>query len=316
MKKDFVSIIDLSAKEILDILQIAKKLKRELKQKGKNKKILENKTLAMVFEKPSLRTRLSFEIGMTQLGGHAVYLAPSDIGMGKRESVSDTAKVISSMADVIMARTFSHITVEELAKYSDVPVINGLSDLEHPCQILADLMTIWEVKRKLNGLRIAYVGDGENNVAHSLCLGSAILGINFACGSPKGFWMEKTIVEKAKQYAKKTKFTIIETDNPTVAVKNADVVVTDTWVSMGDEKEKEERLKIFKPYQVNKKLMNHAKKDAIFLHCLPAYRGNEVTAGVIDGSQSVIFQEAENRLHAQKALLVYLLNAYENKKNS
>lgn len=316
MKKDFVSIIDLSAKEILDILQIAKKLKRELKQKGKNKKILENKTLAMVFEKPSLRTRLSFEIGMTQLGGHAVYLAPSDIGMGKRESVSDTAKVISSMADVIMARTFSHITVEELAKYSDVPVINGLSDLEHPCQILADLMTIWEVKRKLNGLRIAYVGDGENNVAHSLCLGSAILGINFACGSPKGFWMEKTIVEKAKQYAKKTKFTIIETDNPTVAVKNADVVVTDTWVSMGDEKEKEERLKIFKPYQVNKKLMSHAKKDAIFLHCLPAYRGNEVTAGVIDGSQSVIFQEAENRLHAQKALLVYLLNAYENKKNS
>ena len=262
----------------------------------------------MIFEKPSLRTRVSFEAGMTQLGGHAIYLAPSDIGMGKRESVADTAKVVSSMADIIMARTFSHKTVKKLAKYSKVPVINGLSDLEHPCQILADLMTIWEVKGKLKGLTISYVGDAENNVTHSLCLGAAILGIHFKCGSPKRYWMKKNVVGNAKKIAQKTKSIILETDNPKEAVKDADVVYTDTWVSMGDEREKEKRLKIFKPFQVNKQLMRLAKKDAIFMHDLPAYRGNEVTADVIDGKQSVVFQEAENRLHVQKALLVYLLN--------
>ncbi len=261
----------------------------------------------MIFEKPSLRTRLSFETGMTQLGGHAIYLSPADIGMGKRELVSDTAIVTSSMVDAIMARTFSHETVEELAKYSKVPVINGLSDLEHPCQILADLMTIWEVKGKLKGLTVAYVGDAENNVTHSLCLACAILGINFQCGAPKGFWMKKEIVGKAKQYAAKTKAHIKETDDPKEAAKNADVIITDTWVSMGDEAEKAKRLKILEPYQINVKLMTKAKKDATFMHCLPAYRGNEVTSDVIDGPQSIVFQEAENRLHVQKALLVYLL---------
>ncbi len=261
----------------------------------------------MIFEKPSLRTRLSFEAGMTQLGGHAIYLAPADIGMGKRESVADTAKVVSSMADIIMARTFSHATVEEFAKYSKVPVINGLSDLEHPCQILADLMTIWEVKKKLKGLKIAYVGDGENNVTHSLCLAAMMLGMNFVCGSPNGFWMKNEIVWNAKELAQKTKAEIFQTNDPNKAVKNADVIVTDTWVSMGDEAEKEKRLKLFIPYQVNKKLMSYTKKDVIFLHCLPAYRGNEVTEEIIDGPQSVVFQEAENRLHVQKALLVYLL---------
>jgi len=265
----------------------------------------------MVFEKPSLRTRLSFETGMTQLGGHAIYLAPSDIGMGKRESIGDTAKVISSMVDVIMARTFSHETIEKLAYVSSVPVINGLSDLEHPCQILADVMTIWEMKKVLKGLNIAYVGDGKNNVTHSLCLAACKLGMNFSYASPKRFKMDTFILKKAKQCAIKTGSKIMETDNPSVAVNNADIVVTDTWVSMGNELEKEKRLKIFKEYQVNKKLMNYAKKDAIFLHCLPAYRGNEVTSDVIDGKQSVVFQEAENRLHVQKALLVYLLKKYE-----
>lgn len=265
----------------------------------------------MIFEKPSLRTRVSFETGMTQLGGHAIYLAPSDIGMGKRESVSDTAKVLSSMVNIIMARTFSHTTVTKLAKYSSVPVINALSDLEHPCQILADLMTTWEIKGILKDLTIGYVGDGENNIPHSLCLGAAILGMHFRCGSPKGYLMKKEVVGNAKKIAQKTGSKILETTDPKKAVEDADVVYTDTWVSMGDEKEKEKRLKTFKAYQVNKQLMKLAKKNAIFMHDLPAYRGNEVSADVIDGKQSVVFQEAENRLHAQKALLVYLLEKYE-----
>jgi len=302
-KHDFLSITDLSAKEILGIFTMALKLKKEFKGKGSNKEFFKGKTLAMIFEKPSLRTRISFEAEMTQLGGHAIYLGPADIGMGKRELISDIAKVISSMADIIMARVFSHRTVEELAANSIVPVINGLSDLEHPCQILADLLTILEVKGGFDGLTIGYVGDGENNVTHSLCLASAILGINFNCGSPKGYFMNKDVVAKAKIITKKTGVKILETILPQDAVKGADVVYTDTWISMGDEAEKEKRLKIFRPYQVNEKLMSFAKKDAIFMHDLPAYRGNEVSVEVIDGPQSVVFQQAENRLHAQKAIL-------------
>jgi ornithine carbamoyltransferase len=305
--RHFLSIFDLSAKEIWQLFVLAKKLKKELKEKGENTPLLKNKTLAMVFEKPSLRTRVSFETAMTQLGGHALYLAPADIGMGKRESISDVARVISSMADIIMARTFKHETIIELAKNSKVPVINGLSDLEHPCQILADYMTVWEKKGKLEGLTIGYVGDGENNVTHSLCLGAAILGMDFKYGSPKGYWMSEKVVGKAKKLVKKTDVKILATDNPKKAVENVDVVVTDTWVSMGDEAEKKQRMKIFKPYQVNQKLISLAKKEAIFMHCLPAYRGNEVASKVIDGKQSVVFQEAENRLHVQKALLLYLL---------
>jgi len=302
-KHDFLSITDLSVKEILGVFTMALKLKKEFKGKGSNKEFFKGKTLAMIFEKPSLRTRISFEAGMTQLGGHAIYLGPADIGMGKRELISDIAKVISSMADIIMARVFSHRTVEELAANSIVPVINGLSDLEHPCQILADLLTILEVKGGFDGLTIGYVGDGENNVTHSLCLASAILGINFNCGSPKGYFMNKDVVAKAKIITKKTGVKILETILPQDAVKGADVVYTDTWISMGDEAEKEKRLKIFRPYQVNEKLMSFAKKDAIFMHDLPAYRGNEVSVEVIDGPQSVVFQQAENRLHAQKAIL-------------
>lgn len=301
MKKDLLSITDLSSKEIWDIFSLAKKLKIELKNKGGNEPLLKGKSLALVFEKQSLRTRISFEIGMAQLGGHVVYLDPSDTGIGVRESEQDVAKVLSSMADLIAARTYAHQTIVNIAENSKIPVINALSDLEHPCQVLTDLFTIWEIKGKIKGLKIVYVGDGENNVVHSLCLGATILGANFACGSPKGYWMNKDIVKKAKKYGK-----VFETEDPKEAVKNADVMVTDTWVSMGDSY-KEERMKIFKPYQVNKDLMKLAKKDAIFMHCLPAYRGKEVTADVVDGNQSVVFQEAENRLHVQKALMIKLL---------
>ncbi len=304
-KRDFVSITDLTAKEIEKILKNAIILKKQLKA-GNKSFILQNKTLVMIFEKPSLRTRLSFEIGMTQFGGYAVYLGPSDIGLGKRESVEDIAKVASSMGDIIMARTFSHDAILQLAKYSSVPVINALSDLEHPCQILADFQTIMEVKKKLKGLTIGFMGDGNNNVTHTMLLGAVMLGVHFRCASPKEYWMDKEIVTKAEKIALKTKTKIFQTEDPAEAAENCDVIVTDTWVSMGNESEKEKRLKIFKPYQVNSAIMKLAKKDALFLHCLPAYRGKEVTVEVIDGPQSVVFQEAENRLHAQKALILFL----------
>lgn len=310
--KHFLSILDLSAKEIWQVFIMAKKLKNEWIKKGKNKQLLVGKQMVMLFEKPSLRTKLSFDIAISQLGGHAVYFGPREVGLGKRESVSDVSKVISSMSDLIVARVFKHQDLEELALNSKVSVINALSDLEHPCQALADLFTIWEinkfafsrgpkVKGKIEGLKIAYVGDGENNVAHSLCLGATMLGAIFACGSPKGYWLNSTIVSKAKKYG-----TVLETVNPKEAVKNADIVVTDTWVSMGDT-DKEKRMKIFKKYQVSRDLMKFAKKDAIFLHCLPAERGNEVSAEVIDGSQSVVFQQAENRVHTAKALILKLM---------
>lgn len=308
MKKDFLSITDLTAKEIWQVLIWAKKFKIELKTKGKNRPQLVDKQMVMLFEKPSLRTKLSFDIAMSQLGGHAVYFGPQEVGLGKRESIADVSKVISSMADIIVARVFSHQDLESLAQNAKVPVINALSNIEHPCQVLADLLTIWEIKGKLTGLTLTYVGDGENNVPHSLALGCALLGINFKCAAPYGFWMNKDIVETAKQLALNSGAQILETDNPKEAVGGADVVYTDTWISMGDEKERDRRLKIFKPFQVNQKLMKLAKRDVIFMHDLPAYRGNEVIAEVIDGSQSVVFKQAENRLHVQKALLVWILN--------
>lgn len=291
-------------------MKISKELKDEIKKTGiHTNEPYKNKTMAMIFEKPSLRTRVSFETGMTQLGGHAIYLAPSDIGMGNREEPRDVSTVLSSMVDVIMARTFKHSTVEDLAEHATVPVINALSDKEHPCQILADFMTIWEKKGTLEGLTLAFVGDGNNNVTHSLALGSGLLGMNFKVGAPQGFWMDPDVVKRAEALAATTGVKISQTDKPEEAVKDADVVITDTWVSMGAEAEKEQRLKTFKPYQVDAALMDKAKKDAIFMHCLPAYRGNEVSADVIDGPQSVVFPEAENRLHAQKGLLVFLSKA-------
>lgn len=306
-KKDFLSITDLSAKEIWQILNLAKKLKKELKEKGKNSPVLNNKQMVLLFEKPSLRTKLSFDIGFDQLGGHPVYFGPTEVGLGKREAVSDVAKVISSMADVIVARVFDHSQLVELAQHSKVTVINALSDLEHPCQALADMLTIWEIKDKLEGLTLAYLGDSNNNVTHSLALICAMLGVNFKCASPKEFWMNKEIVKKAKEFSKQSGAGILETEDPKQALKDADVVYTDTWVSMGTEAEKDKRLKAFRKYQVTATLMKIAKSSAIFMHDLPAYRGNEVEAEVIDGEQSVVFHQAENRLHGQKGLLYFLL---------
>ena len=308
MKKDFLSITDFTKKEIIDLIGLAINLKEEFISNGGNIPYLKNKTLTMIFEKPSLRTRVSFETAMTQLEGHAINLTQADIGMGKRESVMDVAKVTSSMTDIIMARVFKHSLIEELAKYSSTPVINGLSDLEHPCQILADLLTIFEIKKKIKGLKIVYFGDGENNITHSLLLASSIMGMNFTAVCPKDYWISKNIMKKAKEIATKNCSQIIETDNPKNTILNADIIYTDTWISMGLEKEKEKRLSIFPKYQVTTKLMSQAKDDAIFMHDMPAYRGYEVSSKVIDGKQSVVFQQAENRLHAQKALLVYLLD--------
>lgn len=305
--KHFLSISDLDKKEIWQIFKTAVKMKKELKRRSLNRPVLERKSLAMIFEKPSLRTRVSFEVGMTQLGGHALYLGPQDIQMGKRETPSDIGQNLSRMVNIIMARVFDHQVLVELASGSSVPVINALSDLEHPCQAMADLLTVWEHKGKLEGLTMAYSGDGENNVTHSLLLLCATLGVNFYCASPMGYNMKTMVVEKAKELAKKSGAKILETTDLKKAIKDADVVVTDTWVSMGDEAEAAKRLKVFPPYQINQKAMSLAKKDAIFLHCLPAYRGKEVTPEVIDGPQSVVFDEAENRLHAQKSIILYLL---------
>lgn len=307
MTRHFLSISDLNKKELDEVFDISHALKKELKKKGLHKKLpLLNKTLAAIYEKPSLRTRISFEIGMTQLGGHAIYLGPSDIQMGKRESAHDIGIVTSSMADLIFARTFSHQTVVELSQGSQVPVINGLSDYEHPCQALADFMTIEEEFGKRTGLKIVFVGDGNNNVTHSLALLAAVYGNHFAVAAPKGYEMRNDVREKFLNIAKKSKAVLTEVSDPLKAAQDADVVVADTWVSMGAEAEKEKRVKVFKPFQVTQNVMKHAKKKAIFLHCLPAYREMEVATGVIDGPQSRVYPEAENRLHAQKGLMVWL----------
>ncbi len=306
-KKHFLSITDLNTKQLWQVLLLAKKLKTQ--PQSSSFKPLEDKNAVLLFEKPSLRTKLSFDIAISSLGGHPIYFGPNEVGTGSREEPSDVAKVISGMADLIIARVYSHEQLEKLAASSQIPVINALSDSEHPCQTLADLLTIFEFKGKLEGLKIAFVGDGDNNVPHSLALACAILGINFSCASPKGYSLEPKIYAKSKLLAQQTGAKISQTIDPLEAVKNADVVYTDTWISMGDEAESEKRLKIFKPYQVNQKLMSHAKKDAIFMHDMPAYRGKEVSEEVIDGPQSVVFAQAENRLHAQRALLAYLFIA-------
>lgn len=310
MVKHLLSITDLKAKEIWQILIMAKRLKQELKEKGRHKPLLKNKQMVMLFEKPSLRTKLSFDIAANQLGGHAVYFGKQEVGLGERESISDVAKVISSMANLIVARVCSHKNLEELSHHSRVPVINALSNIEHPCQALADFLTILETKGKLTDLTLAYLGDGENNVTHSLVLGCALLGINFSCAAPKDYWMNKDVVKKAKELSKISGAKILETEDPKEATENVDIVYTDTWISMGDEKEKKKRLLTFEGFQVNQNIMRLAKADAIFMHDMPAYRGQEVTQEVIDSSKSVIFQQAENRLHAQKALMLYILGPY------
>jgi len=299
--KNLLTLSELSQNEFSKLIDFSIKLKNELK-KGGNKPLLKNKTLTMIFQKPSTRTRVSFEVGMFQLGGKAITLSSNDMQLSRGESIEDTARTLSRYTDCIMARVYDHNLLENLSKYSSVPVINGLSDSFHPCQILADVMTIKEKKRKLQGLKIAWIGDG-NNVCNSMINGCALSKMNMWIATPKGFEPNQVVVKEAR------KLTNIEiTTDPIKAVKDADVVVTDTFTSIHNRDVK--RTKKFLPkYQVNSKLMKYAKKNAIFMHCLPAKRGSEVTSSVIDGSQSVIWDEAENRLHTQKALLAFLIRA-------
>jgi ornithine carbamoyltransferase len=304
LKRDIISVMDMKD-DFEDILASAVKMKKE-PRKGSKQDVLKGKVLGMVFEKPSLRTRISFEVGMTQLGGKALYIGPDEVSIGKRESVSDVANVLSRYVNAIMYRAFSNQTMRELAKHASVPVINGLDDLEHPCQCAADLLTVLEKKRKLKGLQLVYVGDG-NNVCNSLLLGCALTGMNMRAATPKDFKPNADIVARAQEIAKEKGGRIETLSNPYQAVEGADVIYTDTWVSMGQEADKQMREKLFLPYQVNDKLAEKANKDYIFLHCLPAHRGLEVSAEVIDGPHSVVFDEAENRMHAQKAILVAVL---------
>jgi ornithine carbamoyltransferase len=307
-KKDVLSIADLSAREINLILSLTSKLKREQKS-GKARQLLRGKTLGMIFQKPSTRTRVSFEVGMYQLGGAAVYLSANDIQLSRGETIEDTAKTLSLYLDCIMARVYDHKDVQTLAAYSSIPVINGLSDAFHPCQILADLMTIQEYKKKLKGLSFVWLGDGDN-VCNDLMIGCAKTGISMTAACPKGFEPLEEVVKLAEAEGKKTGADIAITEDPAAAAKDADVVVTDTFVSIGKEGERATREATFLPrYQVNSDIMKLAKKGAIFLHCLPAKRGMEVTADVIDGKSSVVWQEAENRLHVQKALLCLVMKA-------
>jgi ornithine carbamoyltransferase len=301
MHKDLLSIDDLTTEEARELLGLAGRLKR-----GAAEYSLPGKTLALVFEKPSLRTRVTFEVGMTQLGGHAVYLSMQDIGLGKRESVSDVAQNLSRWVDGIAARTFAHQTAEELSKHSSLPVINALSDHEHPCQALADLLTLQERGNGLSGFRLAYVGDG-NNVCHSLMLLAAKLGMEMRVATPKGYEPKAAVLRRSEELARESGGSVLLTDDPALAVAQADAVYTDVWVSMGDEHEAEERAEVFRPYQVNGALFGLAKPTAVAMHCLPAHRGDEITGEVVDGPRSVVLEQAENRLHAQKAVLVSLL---------
>lgn len=301
-----ISINDLSLEEIEQILNLSEKLKRQQKE-GVTHHHLKGKTLGMIFTKSSTRTRVSFEVGMYQLGGYALFLSSNDIQIGRGETIYDTAQVLSRYIDGIMIRTFAHSDVEDLAKYGNIPVINGLTDLMHPCQILADLFTVYEHKGTLKGLKMAYLGDG-NNIANSLLHGCSKVGMDIAVASPKGYNCDEKIVSEAKETAKMSGSNVILTEDPIEAIKDADVVYTDTWVSMGQESEKQSRIKTFEPYRVDSNLFAKAKEDAIFLHCLPAYRGYEVTEEILDGSQSVVFDEAENRLHVQKAIMALLMD--------
>jgi ornithine carbamoyltransferase len=305
-KKDVLSTADLSASEINKILKLAGKLKKDQKA-GRSRPVFRGKTLGMIFQKPSTRTRVSFEVGMYQLGGNALYLSANDIQLSRGETIEDTAKTLSLYLDCIMARVYDHTDVQTLAKYASVPVINGLSDSYHPCQILADLLTIQEHKKKLKGLQLAWLGDGDN-VCNDLLIGCAKTGISMIAACPKGYQPLEESVKLAQSEGKKTGADISVTEDPAAAAKDADIIVTDTFVSIGKEGEKATRQATFLPkYQVNSDIMKLAKKDAIFMHCLPAKRGQEVTADVIDGESSVVWQEAENRLHAQKALLCLLM---------
>jgi ornithine carbamoyltransferase len=307
MVRHLTSLYDFTPEELEKIIDLAIDVKNNPE---KYATALKDKTLLMIFEKPSLRTRVSFEVGMTQLGGHGIFYSIVDSPMGKKESIEDTVKTSSRFVDIIMARLFEHEHIMKMAEHSDVPVINALTNFSHPCQIACDLQTIKEKKGKLKGLKLAYLGDSNNNVTHSLLYGCSMVGMDIAVASPEGMDYEpqKKVVEKAKEYASKHGSKILITNNAIEAVKDADVIYTDSWMSYHIPKEKEaERVQLFKPYQVNEELMKHAKQDAVFMNCLPAMRGYEQTAEVIDGKQSIVFDQAENRLHVQKAIMLFLL---------
>ena len=302
-KRDLVSLETLTPKEMLKLLELAEKVKS---YRNHSSNALTGKTIGLLFQKPSNRTRVSFEVGIHQLGGHCIYLSPDEINLGVREDTADVAKTLSRYLDGIVARTNDHQDMYDLARYSTIPVINGLSDLFHPCQALADIFSIKERFDDLEGLKVAYIGDG-NNVCHSLLLACAMVGMNISVASPKGYEPEKEVVELAKTYSGKIKIT----NDPKEAVKGADVVYSDVWDSMGQETEGKERLKVFKGFQINKTLLKTADPNHIFMHCLPAHRGEEVTADVIDGKNSIIFDQAENRLHVQKAILIFLFEHFK-----
>lgn len=305
--KNLLTLGEYTSEEINWLLQQGKKIKAS-HLKGEKMNVLQGKILGLIFEKNSTRTRVSFEAGMLQLGGQALYLNGNDLQLGRGESIKDTAKVLSQYIDGIMIRTFSHERVEELAAHATIPVINGLTDLHHPCQALADMLTIMEVKGGLKGVKIAYIGDG-NNVAHSLMIASGKLGVNLTIATPVGYEPDQTITTLAKSFAEISGGNIFVTNDPMEAVTGADVIYTDVWTSMGQENENEKRRKDFKHYQVNRELVHFANKDYMFLHCLPAHRGEEVTEDVIDGKHSYVFQQAGNRLHMQKALLFAILSS-------
>ncbi|MBN1188319.1 MAG: ornithine carbamoyltransferase [Dehalococcoidales bacterium] len=303
--KDLLSITDLSSEEINVILSDALDMKLD-----KWRTILERKTLALIFEKPSLRTRVSFEVAMKQLGGQAIYLSPAEVGLGKRETARDISGVLCRYVDAIAARTYSHRTTQELAEYADIPVINALDDVEHPCQALADLMTIIEKKGDLKGLKVAYIGDG-NNVANSLMLACTAMGVDFSIASPSGYKIAPDILQTAGEYGINSGAEVFCTDQPLEAVEYADVVYTDVWTSMGQEEESGKRLQAFAGYRITQEVMDGAKEDAIFMHPLPAHHGEEVTDEILYSPSSVVFDQAENRLYVQKALLAEMLGGLD-----
>lgn len=302
MPSHLLSITDISYDDIISLLDTASDIKGK-RTRGKASNSLKNKTLAMLFEKSSTRTRLSFEVAMTELGGHSIYLNYKDLQLGRGESLADTARVMSRYVHAIMGRVYKHETLTQLAKYATVPIINGLSDLEHPCQLLADLLTIREYKGKFKGLNFSWIGDG-NNVCNSAILACALTGMKITVACPEGYEPNYDIVLKAKEIGA----VVNVIHDPMKAAKKADILSTDVWVSMGDEEEYDQRLRDFKPYQINSKLLEQARHDVMVLHCLPAHRGEEITADVVDGPNSAVFDQAENRLHVQKALLLKLLS--------
>jgi ornithine carbamoyltransferase len=301
---DFLSIRDFTPQEIREFLDLARLIKANPERFAE---ALRGQTLALIFEKPSLRTRVSFDVGIQQLGGFSLYLSPAEINLGKRESVYDVAKNLERMVQGIMIRTFAHEIVEQMAEHASIPIINGLTDYSHPCQAMADYLTMLELKSEVAGLKVAFVGDG-NNVAHSLMFAGAQLGANVWVAAPPKYEPDAGAIRWAVERSKTTGGSLTITNDPMEAAHHADVIYTDVWTSMGQEAEKEARDRIFRPYQVNAELFQRAKPDAIFMHCLPAHRGEEVTAEVIDSVHSVVFQEAENRLHAQKAIMLELMN--------